>query len=684
MIDETVDRWGCRFCWRACLCGKQTRDLKTVPPQLPEMFTRETTLTVDKIHEPDQGEGPDPAQIRCLITHVSTLLRHAQEREEQAAASVRAANPAFRESARNLLHYLALRSFDMRDLQLYLAAHGLSSLGRTEAHVTASLAAVLNALYRLAGRAGAAPAPAIDFQQGRQLLLTHTEALLGPKPAGRSVRIMVTLPSQAATDGGLVRSLLEAGMDCARINCAHDDEPAWAQMIDHVRQASRETGRTCRILMDLAGPKLRTGPLVPGPEVVRWKPQRDLRGRIMAPARVWLVPAGAPVPEQALADAVLPVEEAWLAQVYPGDQIRFHDARGKKRKLEVVERRGAGCWAEARQTAYVEVGMMLELHAKKGGRNIETPATRVGTLPSLEQPIFLERGDPLVLHRAPVPGEPAGHDDRGRVLVPAHVACTLPEVFADLHAGEPVKFDDGKIGGVIRSVREDAVHVEITHARKGGSKLRADRSINFPESVLPLSSLTEKDLADLDFVAGHADLVGLSFVQDPKDVFALQDELKKRRAGSLGILLKIETKRGFQQLPWLLLAAMRSSPVGVMIARGDLAVECGWERMAEIQEEMLWLSEAAHVPVVWATQVLENLAKKGLPSRAEITDAAMAERAECVMLNKGPYVHDAIRMLDDILWRMQAHQRKKTATLRRLLVAKVPEDKAAMEHAFGR
>ena len=103
-----------------------------------------------------------------------------------------------------------------------------------------------------------------------------------------------------------------------------------------------------------------------------------------------------------------------------------------------------------------------------------------------------------------------------------------------------------------------------------------------------------------------------------------------------------------------------------MIARGDLAVECGFDRMAEVQEEILWICEAAHTPVLWATQVLESLAKTGLPSRAEVTDAAMSERAECVMLNKGPYVDVAIETLDDILRRMAGHQRKKAALLRPL------------------
>ena len=103
-----------------------------------------------------------------------------------------------------------------------------------------------------------------------------------------------------------------------------------------------------------------------------------------------------------------------------------------------------------------------------------------------------------------------------------------------------------------------------------------------------------------------------------------------------------------------------------MIARGDLAVELGYERLAEVQEEILWLCEAAHLPVIWATQVLEQLAKSGLPSRAEISDAAMAGLAECVMLNKGPHIDEAVTVLDDILCRMTDHHYKKNALLRQL------------------
>jgi pyruvate kinase len=84
---------------------------------------------------------------------------------------------------------------------------------------------------------------------------------------------------------------------------------------------------------------------------------------------------------------------------------------------------------------------------------------------------------------------------------------------------------------------------------------------------------------------------------------------------------------------------------------------------------MLWICEAAHVPVIWATQVLEGLTKRGHASRAEITDAATSQAAECVMLNKGPHIAEAVRTLDDILRRMQDHQCKKQSMLRKLNIA---------------
>jgi pyruvate kinase len=152
----------------------------------------------------------------------------------------------------------------------------------------------------------------------------------------------------------------------------------------------------------------------------------------------------------------------------------------------------------------------------------------------------------------------------------------------------------------------------------------------------------------------------------PSDVRALLAHLDDPRGPGLGVVLKIETVAAFGALPQILLELMKWSDVGVMIARGDLAVEAGYERLAEVQEEILWLCEAANAPVIWATEVLDTLTRTGRPSRAEVTDAAMAERADCVMLNKGPYINEAITLLAGILRRMQDHTQKKRSLPRRL------------------
>lgn len=290
-------------------------------------------------------------------------------------------------------------------------------------------------------------------------------------------------------------------------------------------------------------------------------------------------------------------------------------------------------------------------------------------MPPREQTLILKRGDTPLLTKSLTPGRPAVRNARDQATTPATIGVTLPEIFSDVRAGEAVWFDDGRIGGAIRSVDPGEIRVEITHARSGGQRLGADKGVNLPESNLHPAALTEQDLEALPFIVKHADPIGYSFVRDEAGVRELQRRLAELGGCGLGIVLKIETRQAFENLPQLLLASMRSSRVGVMIARGDLAVECSYERLAEVQEEILWFCEAAHVPVIWATQVLESLAKLGMPSRAEITDAAMSERAECVMLNKGPHIVDAVRALDDILRRMEAHQAKKRSMLRRLRLA---------------
>jgi pyruvate kinase len=458
---------------------------------------------------------------------------------------------------------------------------------------------------------------------------------------------------------------VQAGMNCARINCAHDDEKVWKKMVRHVKQAEKETGNSCKILFDLMGPKLRTGALSPGPEVLGIHPSIDELGQILSPAKVWLAPKGTPpaVP----VNASLKVSQEWVAQLKVGDEIRFLDARRRKRTLTVADVKESGAVAHLKKSSFVKTG--TELILCQNGEEVQRE--KIGKVPSMVLPLLLKPGQTLLVHREPQPGAPAKLDKDGQELEPAHISCTLPEIFSRVKAGEPILFDDGEIEGVIEEVTPDVLKVRITAAEETGSKLKPDKGINLPESDLKLFTLTEKDKADLAFVVKHADIVNLSFVSHPEMVEELQRALESYKADHIGIMLKIETKAAFNNLPHLLLTLMRKHPAGIMIARGDLAVELGWKRLAEVQEEILWITEAAHLPVVWATQVLETLTKKGRPSRAEVTDAAMAQRADCVMLNKGTYILKSIAMLDDIMKRMQQHQYKKTSLLRMLHVSEI-------------
>lgn len=475
-------------------------------------------------------------EARALLESLAALRRDiAREAEETLDLwkdAVRRTD--FQPSAENLAHYLAFRKVDLRPLQPRLAHLGLSSLGRCEAHVMASLDAVMATLSVLAGASPQPHPDAARFTAGRTLLGLRQVEIFGADPEGPRTRIMVTLPTDAADDPGLVRRLILEGADIVRINCAHDDATSWERMIRHVRQAARNLSRDVRILMDLAGPKVRIGE----------------------------------------------VNRATRERLYRGDHFI--------------------------------------LSARLSPR---------GDLPE---------------------------------------ATVLPEVLLDaLAPGATVWINDGKIGARVLETGARRAVLEVISAREKGEKLKPEKGVNAPGTELDIPALTEDDIADLDFVATHADIVGYSFVQRPADVTHLLAELRRRRGDRPlpAIMLKIETPLAVRNLPRLIVKTGGETPVAVMIARGDLAVEIGLERLSEMQEQILWLCEAAHVPVVWATQVLDNMVKDGIASRAEATDAAMGQRAECVMLNKGPYLAEAVGFLDGILRRMDRHQMKKSPWL---------------------
>lgn len=603
------------------------------------------------------------AQYASTYHSVERIVLKAKAMEDQYRDAISGVHEVYSESARNLVHYLAFRSFNIDELQTTLSSLGLPSLTSIEGHVMYSLLNLQHILNQLMENdRGIKKKGYLSMKKAAKIIRRNNKILFGYKSKKRRTRIMVTLPGTAADDPVFIERLIKLGMNCARINCAHDNPEAWLKMVKNVRSASIKMKRNCKIAMDLAGPKLRTGSMIPGPKVIHIKPRRNDLGQVVQPAQVWIAPPDVPPPLNSEVDAILPVDALLCKKIKRGNTLYFIDSRDKKCKIHIDRKQGKGRWGVCSDSAYLESGTAITLHKiKQTGKEVN----RVGEMLPKEQFLHLFAGDTLILHKDDRPGENAKLREDGTVIAPAHISCTLKQVFNDVRQGEPIFFDDGKIEGKIVSVNPEEIRVAISHTKKNGSKLKADKGINLPESNLSVSGLTEKDHQDLEFVAQYADAVNFSFVNSPEDVQELYTKIKSYHSHA-GVILKIETQKAFANLPAILLKAMERYPVGVMIARGDLAIETGWKNFASIQQEIVRICGAAHIPDVWATQVLENLAKKGTPSRSEITDAALAQQAECVMLNKGLYILKAVKMLDKILRRMQRFQKKTRIMLPKL------------------
>jgi pyruvate kinase len=501
--------------------------------------------------------------ITGLQTEIEHLIHQLYQAESKFEDAIEEVHPNNRDSARNLIHYLALRSLDLRNIQEQLAELSISSFAHAEGYILNNLLNIQQLLMALDGHPAdqdldymSAP---FSYRTSKRRLRENAVGLFGQNNHGERSWIMVTLATEAGEKPKLIEQMMANGMNIARINTSHDNPEVWKKMIKNIRRAERKTGTLCKVYFDLAGPKIRTD---------------------------------------------------------------FTDIRlfNKERKVK-----------KDKLCLFSRDLLFIAIHPK------DCPSLKKSKLP--------------------------------KSLV-ACIGLTLPEVLEAVEVGQRLFFDDGKISARVVDRKEEGILVEITAAAAGGTKLRHNKGINLPDTILQIPSLAEKDFDYLPFIAAHGDIIGYSFVKRADDVYLLQNELSRLKRPDIGLVLKIENKEAFDNLPDLLLAAMRSPKAGVMIARGDLAVELGFERIAEVQEEILWICEAAHLPNIWATQVLESMAQKGLATRSEITDAAMAARAECVMLNKGPFISEAVKILADILGRMSFHIDKKHGSFRALSVAR--------------
>lgn len=615
-----------------------------------------------------------------LTRGVDSLLTMLSEVDQDKRDRIDAADAEHREGVRNVQHFARLQADDARDIVAQLRAVGIRV--SDQAPVADQLRAAKTLLQNLGGKPSdygdadrAAEGDIYDItrlaaaiERSQEQLASNSSALLGEPREGMPSCVMVTLPTEAADDPDLVQSFADAGMDIARINCAHDTPEAWRAMAANVRATSARVGRDIKISMDLPGPKLRVGAIEPGPRIARTRVTRTKTGRILTPSKLWITPfdhnatTPAPVPEglPGRPTLAIQVDPEWLQTVNEGDELSMLDARGSKRYMTVHKVTDEGVLAYGRQNVYLANGSLVACQYIK---------TRIHGIGRSEQRVHVDVGSRLILTSDPTPTDPT--DD-----IPA-VNCGEPEAIRSLDVGSTVLFDDAKIECEVTSVTRagekdpegntaeyDSAELVAIHTREGGKNLREGRGIHFPGVHVPLPAMTDEDRAILPEIVRTADIIAPSYVRSAEDLTEILDAIEKEidvaasesedsaavsaRIRNLGVMLKIESEECYNDLPNVVTELLRHRNSGVMIARGDLAMELGFSRMSEAREQIMGVANAAHIPTIFATQVLETMAKSGLPSRAEITDADVALRTQGVMLNKGTHIPDAINILNRI------------------------------------
>lgn len=270
-----------------------------------------------------------------MLDKVEELINNAEKFEKHFKKEIEKVHPEFQQSAVNLIHYISIRTQDISDLQEDLGNLGISRLGKAESHVMASLLAVRKILGRLSKqKEKKSNKPTVTIKKGKKLIGKHTDSLLGKKIKGSRTRIMVTLPTDSAEDKHYIAELVKSGMNAARVNCAHDNTDVWKKMINNIKAAKKKSGRNVKVCMDLGGPKLRTGSMIPGPKVIHLQPERDTLGKITNPSDALLVKKiDEDLPEEIIQ---IPINGDVLEKLNPGDDLKLEDTRGKKQKT--------GCW----------------------------------------------------------------------------------------------------------------------------------------------------------------------------------------------------------------------------------------------------------------------------------------------------------------------------------------------------
>lgn len=556
------------------------------------------------------------------------------------AAAVSASYPRARHtfSAQNLKAYLAYKNNVHAEFTAALRHKGLCI--SSNQHMIQSLHTLCSNLGILLPRYPAYREAPLQLAKKRK------EIVLGKKHRTESPHIMVTLDTQMTAS--VIERFLLNGMSIARINCAYGEAAAWEKLIrairgaeDRLRRKGLYEGERCQIYMDLAGPKIRIGPLkkVAYPLKIGIKknqygqPLRAKKGFIS-----WNPTAGSHLMNEEHDFIIYASSHQEWHSFQQGEPLYFIDSRHKKRQFLITDVSSAGLAVTLEETAYINEQTTF----KSADGQVELLVRHLETSPVQ---IEVKKGDFVRLYlRDDIEGHPATESTT------AGIPVTLPEAFATIQQGDRVLIDDGKIQAAVRKRNNEFIDIEILFPDTQAS-LKENKGINLPDCQMNenVAALTQKDKQDLVFICEHADMVGISFVHSPGDLRQLQQLMHSFSEKDLAVIAKIETREAVRNFSNILLEGLTFSKFGVMVARGDLAIEIGFEQLPVVQKEILTLCRAAHVPVILATQVLESLAKKGTPSRSELADLSFGSEFDGIMLNKGPFMEETIEFLTDSL-----------------------------------
>jgi pyruvate kinase len=285
--------------------------------------------------------------------------------------------------------------------------------------------------------------------------------------------------------------------------------------------------------------------------------------------------------------------------------------------------------------------------AKNAGKHVavlqdlQGPKLRVGKLAA--EGILLKAGDEVLLYPE---GTTPKSSTQGRIAIPISAEIAAP-LSKDVRKGSKILFDDGKILSEVKSSAPPEMVIEVVV----GGKLTSNKGMNLPGTPLSLPACTDKDLKDLKLgLELGVDAVALSFVRYPKDVTFVKEQIRKNSNHRPLLVSKIEREEAVYAPEGILEVSD-----GFMIARGDMAVELGAEKVPAIQKTLIRICNEIGVPVITATQMLESMISCPTPTRAEASDVANAvfDGTDAVMLSaesaSGEYPVEAVSTMARII-----------------------------------